>query len=320
MRLNVARPRKIRAVIGLATRGRQKMLQAALQSIQALQVPDGVSVRVVVVENDAVEASRKVVETTIKDHELIYALEPEIGIASARNRVVELAKQVGADVLLFFDDDEMVAPDWLERMIAAWLSGQGLLIGGPVRIHFDWTPQSRYRAFMQRAIMHHYSKRERTTARIFAKGGSDLVSTNNCLIDMSLFTVYGLSYSTQYHSGSDKRFYQDVYALGLKTGWVPEAAVNDSWPRDRTSLRYNFFRASEQEKTWFAACEPKKRLAYALRRMARCVGYGLLLTAGLLPSRGYTIIAATRMAGRVWGLLAAALGSRSNLYKVPTGQ
>lgn len=309
---------KIHAVIGLATRGRQKMLQAALASVKALQVPEGACVTVVVVENDAVEASRAVVEATLEGHNFIYALEPQIGIASARNRVVQLAEQAGADVLMFFDDDEVVAPDWLCLMLAAWTSGQGQLIGGPVRISFDWQAESAYRAFVQRATAHHYAKREKRLARKFAKGSSVLISTNNCLIDMSLFTRNGLAYSTQFHTGSDKRFYHQVRDLGIKIGWVPTAAVTDHWPRHRTSLRYNFFRACEQQKTWYAACSPRYRLGYALWRAARSSVFGLLLIAGLVPSGGYTIIGATRMAGRVWGLIAAAAGSRSSLYRVST--
>ena len=309
----------VQAVIGLATRGRKQMLRAALESVRVLKVPADVALTVVVVENDHTESCRNLVKTGLEGVRFIYEVESRIGIAYARNRVAEIALKAQADVLLFFDDDEMLSSDWLEVMLEAWRKRQGKLIGGPVRVHFDWKPESAYRAFVQKAIAHHYGKREKRLARISSRGGSVLVSTNNCLVDMELFTTHELRYSTEHHTGSDKRFYQDACELGIKTGWVASATVQDVWPRNRTSLRYNFFRASEQEKTRYAACEPESRLTFALQRAGKSTLFGILLALGLLPSGGYTIIPATRMAGRVWGLLAATMGSRSVLYKVPTG-
>lgn len=295
------------------------MLRAALASIRALKVPSDTELTIVVVENDHSESCRQLVKRELEGMSFVFEIESRIGIAYARNRVVELAKKVQADVLLFFDDDEMISPDWLEVMLDAWRRGQGKLIGGPVQIHFDWKPESAYRAFLQKAIAHHYGKREKRLAKTASRGGSVLVSTNNCLVDMELFTKHRLRYSTEHHTGSDKRFYQDVCELGINTGWVTAAMVKDLWPRNRTSLRYNFFRASEQEKTKYAACDPENRLAFALQRAGKSTLFGILLAVGLLPSGGYTIIPATRMAGRVWGLLAATMGSQSVLYKVPTG-
>ena len=73
---------------------------------------------VVVVDNDATESARAVVEARRAagcPFRLIYAIQPERNIALTRNRTVELAS---GEWLAFIDDDERAEPGWLAALHA----------------------------------------------------------------------------------------------------------------------------------------------------------------------------------------------------------
>ncbi len=63
--------------------------------------------------------------------------EPRPGLSRARN--LALADCADEDVLAFVDDDALVAPDWFERLRAAWEAAPERVacIGGPIRARFE---------------------------------------------------------------------------------------------------------------------------------------------------------------------------------------
>ena len=63
--------------------------------------------------------------------------EPRPGLSRARNAA--LAACADDDVLAFVDDDALVAPDWLEKLGAAWDAAPERVacIGGPIRPRFE---------------------------------------------------------------------------------------------------------------------------------------------------------------------------------------
>ncbi|MDG2262144.1 MAG: glycosyltransferase family A protein, partial [Actinomycetota bacterium] len=78
------------------------------------QIPPGWRFHVVVVDND-VEGSAQQTLDVLGDLgiDITSAVEPRQGIPFARNRTVELAMSLGADLLVFVDDDEWVDKRWL---------------------------------------------------------------------------------------------------------------------------------------------------------------------------------------------------------------
>ncbi len=69
----------------------------------------------------------------IYPYPVLYLLETRIGISSARNRALEFAEQAGADFLVFVDDDETVATDWLKQLLAEQQRMNLDILGSPVR-------------------------------------------------------------------------------------------------------------------------------------------------------------------------------------------
>ena len=110
----------MRVVIGVPTYRRPLMLQQALSSLGRLDMPthgEGVptDLSIVVVDNDPDRSARGVVLAWSNGSPIPvrYATSIRRGVASVRNALIEQALAVQADFCAWFDDDEMVRPNWL---------------------------------------------------------------------------------------------------------------------------------------------------------------------------------------------------------------
>jgi glycosyltransferase involved in cell wall biosynthesis len=145
-------PERHQIAVCVCTYQRPNLLPRLFSAL-ASQHTDGLfEYSVTVVDNDPTESARPVVELFARDASLHvnYAVEPQRGIAQARNKAVE---SVEADFVAFIDDDEFPGPEWLLTLYKALarLDGQGVL--GPVVPHFDEPPPSWVRTgkFYERA-------------------------------------------------------------------------------------------------------------------------------------------------------------------------
>ncbi len=126
-----------RICVGTITRDRPVMLQNLLRSYVEMHVPEGTDLHFILVENndkptlhDIVEGFRK----QLPQWTVQYEVEPRLGIAYARNRVLECALAAGGDLLTFADDDEAVAIDWLIELLAEKNASDLDIVGSPVRL------------------------------------------------------------------------------------------------------------------------------------------------------------------------------------------
>jgi succinoglycan biosynthesis protein ExoM len=108
-------------LIGVCTAQRPKMLKACLDSLAAQIVPEHVSLRAVVVDNEAEPNNRAAVEAQAArfPFPLAYEHEPRRGIPFARNRVLDHALAMNAEWIAFIDDDEIAKLDWLAQLVSA---------------------------------------------------------------------------------------------------------------------------------------------------------------------------------------------------------
>ena len=106
-------------LIALCTCKRPKMLSVALDAVKNLNIPNNIKTEVLVIDNDEKETGRQTVEE-YKDKmplPLNYFVEPQRGIANARNRLLEEAINLGATHIAMFDDDESLDENWLLKHI-----------------------------------------------------------------------------------------------------------------------------------------------------------------------------------------------------------
>jgi glycosyltransferase involved in cell wall biosynthesis len=142
----------------VCTFNRSDLLQTALESIAASEVPTSIAWEILVADNNSNDGTRAAVEEFIRRHpgRFRYVFEPRQGKSNALNSAIAAAK---GDVLAFADDDITVHPLWLYglttpllngpwmgsggRVLAqwksvapAWLDTESWMVAGPL-VHFD---------------------------------------------------------------------------------------------------------------------------------------------------------------------------------------
>ena len=320
----------LRVAVCVATRNRRVMLARLLTSLSELLIPDGVSPLFVIVENNQLPGSRDVVDGYQKlfdRAELVYILEPEIGIPFARNRAKDVALENGADLILFVDDDETVAADWLMNLVAAQTATGCDLVGGPVYARFDEPATGILDRILRNGIRNRFVRVANRAKRRAHAGNADMITvvTSNWLGTARLFTDYGLCFDTnlRFSGGSDTKFCREVRAKGLHVGWAPDAHVYETIPAERLSLSYQFQRGLEQSK---ASASARISRAGRLRALPAILGrtlasaFGLLIAViGVPLTAGDTLVDVARAAGKTVGPMLSVLGYQSNLYAKTTG-
>ena len=107
--------------ICVCTRKRPEGLLRLFSSLESLGIPANYHPRIIVVENDSQDFSRKIVEdfTNVSKLDISYFLETQQGISHARNRSVKEAGK--PDFYCFVDDDQEVQNDWLSQLVECQL-------------------------------------------------------------------------------------------------------------------------------------------------------------------------------------------------------
>ena len=94
---------------------RRPFLEQTLASVAAQTLPEGVSLGVIVADNDTTPSVQDLVRRIKADFpfDLTYVHAPERNISIARNACLDATK---ADWVAFLDDDETAPPDWIAAL------------------------------------------------------------------------------------------------------------------------------------------------------------------------------------------------------------
>lgn len=124
--------------IAIASCGRPTLART-LASLDAVNIPKGMTAEVVVADDDPGGAAARVVAATgprrLPVRCLVVAAR---NVSAARNACLDAAR---GDLLAFIDDDEWAGPEWLERMLACKREFAADCVFGPVFPRYpDGTP------------------------------------------------------------------------------------------------------------------------------------------------------------------------------------
>lgn len=229
--LNVASPESDTAsqpsvAICISTYRRPRGLRALLESINGLRFEtDAPRVVIKVADNDPEGGAQDVCETLRASvaYPIEYAVEPRRGISEARNRALDM---VGEDVefIALVDDDETVAPDWLERLLCGLKQHDADVVSGPVLPAYpEDTP-----GWVIRGGFFEQGRFRTGSVRPYAY-------TNNVLFRRTLLTEYGLRFDERYSliGGGDRAFFQRAARAGCRIVWIDEACVREVVPASR---------------------------------------------------------------------------------------
>lgn len=120
---------KIAAIV--CTHNRAAFLPGLLDSLLHQSVgPE--AYEIIVVDNMSTDDTSRIGRSYDEQHDhLRYHLEPELGLSAARNAGIE---QTRAELVAFTDDDAIVPPDWIERLLNRFASVHAMTaaIGGEI--------------------------------------------------------------------------------------------------------------------------------------------------------------------------------------------
>jgi succinoglycan biosynthesis protein ExoM len=296
-------------VISACTFRRPAGLTALFDSLIALRVPPDVALSLRIVDNDEAPTSRDLVARLAEraPWPVHYVHEPQPGIPVARNRALSEAQD--ADFLVFVDDDETVAEDWLEALCRQQKASAAHFVQGPVipTVEHDadaWWVKSLF--FKQRTFPDGAARHESWT--------------NNVMIDLDFVRRHDGAFdpALRYDGGSDTLFFQDLARKGAKGVYAAHAYVYEVQPPSRLTwswalkrqFRYGMTRVNctvLRDDSWTA------RL-HCLARGGACAVVGLLLLPTTLVRGRVGLANACAYLARAAGIASGLAGGRHLEY------
>lgn len=221
----------MRVTLCAATYNRPQGLERLLTAVAALDPVEGAgtALSVVIVDNSSEANARAAVEAFRESYPwpLHYVSERQRGITYARNAALGKAEALGADVVVFIDDDEYPASTCLNRLLAQQRSSGAAVVLGAVRPVFptgtpDWIIDGGF-----------------FDTHSFPDGADlDDAHTGNALIDMETVRRLGLSFDHRYalSGGEDTIFFRQMLEAGERIVYAADAVVFETVPASRARL------------------------------------------------------------------------------------
>ncbi len=223
----------IEVVVCIPSFRRPQHLQRTLESLANQRT--GRRFAVVVVENDALK--RESVPVAIEFFRTarvpgLCVVEPRQGNCHAINAAFETARATfpAATKFLMIDDDEIAAPEWLERMVDAAESTGADLVGGPVLPDFDDD--------LKRGLRRHPAFRP-----AYDESGPVpiIYGCGNCLITRGVFErLADPAFDVKFNflGGGDTDFFVRCRQAGMQFHWAADAVITETVPHSRTNPRW----------------------------------------------------------------------------------
>ncbi len=215
-------------LIGVATFKRPKQLQELLESLEKLswnklEMP---RVEIAIVDNDADESARELVEMFAKNshYPITYLTESRRGVSHVRNTALEFALSHEFDFLAFIDDDETAHTNWLEALLIRQNETKAGAVFGQVNSQYnedapDWIAAWRPHAHIIE------------TDGIPDKPGG----TCNVLIDLQAVQNSNIRFDPKMSltGGEDTLFFYEMQDAGYTFASAAAAIVDEDIPSNR---------------------------------------------------------------------------------------
>ena len=255
--------------VALCTRNRAASLERAVRSV----IPQlDADTRLVIVDNGSTDNTAEVVAALRRDCFAVhYVREERPGIPVARNRA--LVESTGRYVL-FFDDDEVVAPDWVaayREFLTSRDAERAGCVGGP------YFPEH---AIPQPAWLEpNYGFFDLHLPRQITPAGKNPVAGNCAYARETVLALGGFAENLPRHE--DSELSERLRRAGHEVWWLPEARVRHLIPASRFAWRaqWNLWRADGRATPHLrltTISSPTKRRRWLLLRFFTGTGQALL--------------------------------------------
>ena len=216
--------------ICIPTYQRNQELGELLDALQRQALPArGIGVRILVIDNNPDGRALDVVDSWTGENVMYpigYVHEIEPGVAHVRNRA--LAETRGDDFLVFIDDDELPAENWLAELCRRRAETHAAAVFGTVEALYGGNPPPDW---MREGDFHSKPVFENGTRE--KPGGTD-----NCLIDLATVRRHDLKFDTRLSlvGGEDTLFFDALLRRGETLANAAGAKTFERIPENRATL------------------------------------------------------------------------------------
>ncbi len=207
---------------------RRASIIEALRSLDAQIVPNGVSLAIIVADNDDTPSARKQVEAAAETIALPvkYIHAPARNISIVRNACLDAVR---GDWLAFFDDDQIAEPNWIMHLVATAKAETCDAVFGPVIATYGadapaWIVRRDY----------HTSVPERCDGVVqTGHAGSALIRVSAPMIAGQRFLL-----EKGRTGGEDTEFFYRIWRAGAKLGIADKAISHEPVPAGRLTFSW----------------------------------------------------------------------------------
>lgn len=265
-------PEMTKVNIGICTYRRPAVV-ATLKSLFEMDIPQDVSVRLIVADNDEEPSAQASIDNLreTSPFEIEYVHCPKSNISIARNACLSACT---ADYLAFIDDDETAPKEWLaELLMTARASGAEAVLGPVTAIYKTNVPN-----WMRKGDFH-------STFPVWVNGEIITGYTCNTLLRMNAPSIAGRRFalSLGQSGGEDTHFFSHMHAEGGRIAYAEKAMLSEPVPDTRASFMWlakRRFRSGQTHGRLLAEKKPGLRrvaqVAIAGAKVAACAGMALL--------------------------------------------
>lgn len=278
---------------------RRPEVRETLRSLDALELPEGIALRVVVADNDETPTARTVVEETATAMTIpvLYCHAPARNISVARNAGLDAASAHGADWVAFLDDDETAEPDWLAELLRrAEETGADAIFGPSLAEYGPDAP-----GWMRRQEYHSNRPERRDGVVQTGHTCNALLRWGDAPWRQDRFDV-----ARGRAGGEDTDFFFRLYHRGARFEICETAIVREGVPPGRLSFRWIARRKFRSGQSYAVAAQGTGgRMALALTaggKVLACAG-GALAGAWSEDRRNFWLLRGALHAGVIAGCL-----------------
>ena len=251
-------------VIGICTKGTRPTLDLFLEKFAPVLQEHSDRVRVVIAVNGTGDL------VLAEPSNVLVVREPRIGIAHARNRVLQ--EIAPSENLIFIDDDEYPDQNWFSNLIAAHKQFPQALIVGPVH-----EVDASGNVVVDSKI--------RPMSALPTGSLRKTAATNNLLIPASVlqsgFVYLDLFFN---HGGSDSDLSFRLINRGFKIRWVADAIMYEVEDADRENVEWAYGRDRRNAAIYSVAikrnCSFKFVIMYFIKKLLQYALFSILQFTG----------------------------------------
>jgi len=302
-------------VVAVCTRDRPMFLGRCLTSLTALERTPDISLRLLVIDNSAspVRSQRVLDEVAYGLAPLSPTLahEPRPGIPFARNRAFGFADEIGADAVIFLDDDQTAAPNW--ALTLCRVQEQEACDAVKCEVRWEFEAPQRFKEFFDRPPA--------SPEPLRWQYSSFLVPTNGVLIGRRLWDEWGLRFNEGFPltGGTDIDFFARARERGAKIIHTSETFATEFCDAAKQKMSWLLRRSFRVGNTEAAMRLKGRGRAYYFGKGLLWVPWYAMLAARNLPAPN-TSLRYFLKSVKGAGLMAGSVGIGLNEYRKVIGR